>query len=52
VHVDPLLSISKNQDLLNGLDLAIKNLPQEMKNYKSINKIEEEVLTWIQDLKN
>ena len=34
------------------LDLAIKNLPQEMKNYKSINKIEEEVLTWIQDLKN
>ena len=52
VHVDPLLSISKNQDLLNGLDLAIKNLPQEMKDYKSINKIEEEVLTWIQDLKN
>ena len=52
VHVDPLLSISKNHDLLNGLDLAIKNLPQEMKDYKSINKIEEEVLTWIQDLKN
>jgi len=52
VHVDPLLSISKNQDLLNGLDLAIKNLPQEMKDYKSINKIEKEVLAWIQDLKN
>jgi hypothetical protein len=52
VHVDPLLSISKNQDLLNGLDLAIKNLPHEMKDYKSINKIEKEVLTWIQDLKN
>ena len=52
VHVDPLLSISKNQDLLNGLDLAIKNLPQEMKDYKSINKIEKEVLAWIRDLKN
>ena len=48
VHVDPLLSISKEQDLLDDLNLAIANLPQEMKEYKAIDQIEKEVTDWIQ----
>ena len=48
VHVDPLLSISKEQDLLDDLNLAIANLPQEMKEYKAMDQIEKEVTDWIQ----
>ena len=48
VHVDPLLSISKEQDLLDDLNLAIASLPQEMKEYKAIDQIEKEVTDWIQ----
>ena len=48
VHVDPLLSISKEQALLDDLNLAIASLPQEMKEYKAIDQIEKEVTDWIQ----
>jgi hypothetical protein len=51
VHVDPLLSISKEHGLLNDLNLAIANLPQEMKEYKLIDQIEKEVTDWIQENK-
>ena len=49
VHVDPLLSISKEHDLLDDLNLAIASLPQEMKEYKAIDQIEREVINWIQE---
>jgi hypothetical protein len=49
VHVDPLLSISKEHDLLDDLNLAIASLPQEMKEYKAIDQIEKEVINWIQE---
>ena len=49
VHVDPLLSISKEQDLLDDLNLAIASLPQEMKEYKAIDQIEKEVINWIRE---
>jgi hypothetical protein len=49
VHVDPLLSISKEHDLLDDLNLAITSLPQEMKEYKAIDQIEKEVINWIQE---
>jgi hypothetical protein len=51
VHVDPLLSISKEHGLLNNLNLAIASLPQEMKEYKAIDQIEKEVTNWIQENK-
>jgi hypothetical protein len=47
--VDPLLSISKEKDLLEDLNLAIASLPQEMKEYKAIDQIEKEVINWIQE---
>jgi len=49
VHVDPLLSISKEQDLLDDLNQAIASLPQEMKEYKAIDQIEKEVINWIRE---
>ena len=49
VHVDPLLSISKEKDLLEDLNLAIASLPQEMKEYKAIDQIEKEVINWLQE---
>ncbi|MDG2457146.1 MAG: DUF3445 domain-containing protein, partial [SAR86 cluster bacterium] len=51
VHVDPLLSISKEKDLLEDLNLAIASLPQEMKEYKAIDQIEKEVIDWLQENK-
>ena len=52
VHVDPLISISKNQNLLSSLKMAINKLPQETKEYKALDQIEEEVLNWIGGLTN
>jgi|TARA_B110000438_G_scaffold251125_1_gene255373 hypothetical protein len=52
VHVDPLVSISKNQNLLSSLEMAINKLPKDTKEYKALDQIEEEVLNWIGGLKN
>jgi len=47
VHIDPLSSIQTNISLLRDLNLAIENLSNEMKVYKSIDQIEKPLKDWL-----
>ena len=53
VHVDPLSSIRNNLSLLADLKLAVMNLDDDMKRYKSIDQIENPLKDWLdQEIKN
>ena len=47
VHVDPLNSIKKDISLLQDLKKAIVNLDVSMKEYKSINQINQPLIDWL-----
>ena len=47
VHVDPLNSIKKDISLLQDLKKAIVNLNVSMKEYKSINQINQPLIDWL-----
>ena len=47
VHVDPLNSIKKDISLLQDLKKAIVNLDVSMKEYKSIDQINQPLIDWL-----
>ena len=49
VYVDPILSLLEDKRLLESLQLALENLTDPMKKYKSIDQFEVNLLTWIKE---
>ncbi len=49
VHVDPIESILNDKHSLKSLKMAVENLSESMKEYKSINQFEKSLLDWLQD---
>ena len=51
VHISPLSAIQHDKNLLNDLFVSIKNLDSKMKEYKSLDGIEEILLEWLKEKK-
>ena len=49
VHITPLEDIKNNVSLLKGLKKGIKSLNNPLKRYKSIDQIEEPLMSWLED---
>ncbi len=49
VHVTPLFTIKNDLSRLKDLLMAIENLDQSIKSYKSLDQIEESVTGWLED---
>ena len=49
VHVDPIESILSDKHSLESLKMAVENLSEPMKEYKSINQFEKILLDWLED---
>ena len=47
VHVDPMTSILSDKNIIMDLIKAIKNLEEDMKNYKVIQPFEEKLIKWL-----
>ena len=49
VYVDPIESILNDEHTLTSLKMAVENLPEPMKKYKSIDQLEKTLLLWLKD---
>jgi len=49
VYVDPIESILNDEHTLTSLKMAVENLSEPMKKYKSIDQLEKTLLLWLKD---
>ena len=49
VYVDPIESILNDEHTLASLKMALENLSEPMKKYKSIDQLEKTLLLWLKD---